>query len=133
MPKDGNENLRIKSDHLAAFFADKLSCPAAQGYGTGESGPLPAHADRECDRVRVERIDPKVRRGVFHSVRDLQRAITEFLAAWNANPTPFVWTASVERILDKIARCRQRLEQVDPGCTLPKRRTKTMRQRIPHA
>src|SRR5208283_2431840 len=85
------------------------------------------------ERWFAELSQKTVRRGVFHSVRDLQRAITEFLAAWNANPTPFVWTASVERILDKIARCRQRLEQVDPGCTLPKRRTKTMRQRIPHA
>ena len=63
-----------------------------------------------------------VRRGVFHSVRDLQHAITEFLAAWNANPTPFVWTASIDRILEKIARCRQRLEQVEPGCTQPKRK-----------
>jgi transposase len=73
------------------------------------------------------------RRGVFHNVRDLQRAITEFLAAWNTSPTPFVWTASVKRILEKIARCRQRLEQLEPGCTLPKRRSKTLRRRLPRA
>ena len=64
-----------------------------------------------------------VRRGVFHSVRDLQRAIRKFLAAWNAAPAPFVWTASVDSILDKIARARQRLEQIEPGSTLPKRRS----------
>ena len=66
-----------------------------------------------------------VRRGAFHSVRDLQRTITAFLEAWNANPTPCVWTASVERILEKITRARQRLEQIALDCTLPKRRTKT--------
>lgn len=62
-----------------------------------------------------------VRRGAFRSVRDLQRAITSFLAQWNARPTPFVWTASVERILEKIARARKRLEQIDRGSTPPKR------------
>lgn len=62
-----------------------------------------------------------VRRSSFRSVRDLQRAITDFLHAWNAHPAPFVWTASVERILKKIARARNRLEQIKPGCTQPKR------------
>jgi hypothetical protein len=40
-----------------------------------------------------------VRRGSFHRVRELQEAINEFLAAWNANPKPFIWTASIDRIL----------------------------------
>ncbi len=66
-----------------------------------------------------------VRRGAFRSVRDLQRAITSFLEQWNARPTPFVWTASVERILEKIARARHRLEQIEPGSTQPNRTTPT--------
>ena len=37
-----------------------------------------------------------VRRGVFRSVEELQGAIDEFLAAWNDEPVPFTWTASVE-------------------------------------
>ncbi len=61
-----------------------------------------------------------MRRGAFRSVSALQHCIDAFLAAWNANPTPFVWTASVEGILTKIARARQRLEQLNPGCSLPK-------------
>jgi hypothetical protein len=44
------------------------------------------------------------------------------MQAWNANPTPFVWTATVENILEKLARCRRRLEQVQPGCTTAKPR-----------
>jgi hypothetical protein len=77
------------------------------------------------ERWFAELSQKAVRRGAFHSVRDLQRTITAFLESWNANPTPFVWTASVERILEKFTRARQRLEQIEPRCTRPKHRTKT--------
>ena len=65
-----------------------------------------------------------LRRGVFLSVSDLQEAIQSFLAAWNANPKPFVWTARLEDILAKIARARTKLESIKPGSTLPRRRQK---------
>jgi transposase len=64
----------------------------------------------------------RIRRGVFLSVDDLKKAIDEFMAAWNENPKPFVWTATVESIVEKLSRCRQTLEQIRPGCTLPRRR-----------
>lgn len=63
-----------------------------------------------------------VRRGSFSSVDDLKAAIDEFLNAWNDDPKPFVWTATVESILAKLARCRQTLEQIKPGCTAPRTR-----------
>jgi len=59
----------------------------------------------------------RIRRGVFVSVADLQQAIGEFLAAWNNEPKPFVWTATVESILEKLSRCKQTLERIKPGCT----------------
>jgi transposase len=62
----------------------------------------------------------RIRRGVFVSVDDLVSAIEEFLAAWNANPKPFIWTATVESIIEKLARCKQTLERIQPGCTLPR-------------
>jgi transposase len=65
-----------------------------------------------------------VRRGAFHSVPDLKKAIQEYLDAWNEDPKPFVWTATVESILEKLSRCRQTLEKIQPGCTLPRRRKK---------
>jgi transposase/transcriptional regulator with XRE-family HTH domain len=65
-----------------------------------------------------------VRRGSFASVADLQSAIAAFLEAWNANPKPFVWTATIESIQAKLARCRQTLEQIKPGCTAPRTRKK---------
>jgi hypothetical protein len=59
----------------------------------------------------------RIRRGVFVSVADLEKAIEEFLAAWNNEPKPFMWTATVESILQKLSRCRQTLERIKPGCT----------------
>ncbi len=66
----------------------------------------------------------RVRRGSFFSVEDLQKAIMEFLEAWNDDPKPFVWTATVESIVEKLSRCRQTLEQIQPGCTQPRTRKK---------
>jgi transposase len=66
-----------------------------------------------------------IRRGAFFSVADLQLAIGEFLQAWNENPKPFVWTATVESIMEKLSRCRQTLEKIQPGCTLPRSRKKS--------
>jgi transposase len=63
-----------------------------------------------------------IRRDSFFSVGELTTAINQFLAAWNRNPKPFVWTATVDSIVAKLARCRQTLEQIQPGCTAPKRR-----------
>ena len=66
-----------------------------------------------------------IRRGAFGSVHDLQDCIKEFLNAWNQDPQPFVWTATVESIQEKLARCRQTLEQIKPGCTVPRTRRRT--------
>ena len=66
----------------------------------------------------------RIRRGTFYSVGDLKNAIAEFLEAWNENPRPFVWTATVESIQAKLSRCRQTLEQAVPGCTQPRTRKK---------
>ena len=57
----------------------------------------------------------RIRRGVFVSVEDLQKAIAEFLVAWNKEPRPFVWTATVDSIIEKLSRCKQTLERIKPG------------------
>jgi transposase len=64
----------------------------------------------------------RIRRGVFVSVEDLQKAIEEFLVAWNSDPKPLVWTATVESIIEKLSRCRQTLERIKPGCTCARMR-----------
>jgi transposase len=65
----------------------------------------------------------RIRRDSFPSVPDLIAAIEEFLEAWNENPKPFVWHATVESILAKLSGCRQTLEQIEPGCSLPTKRS----------
>jgi transposase len=46
----------------------------------------------------------RIRRGVFHSIVDLQNAINAYLAEHNASPKPFVWIKSAEVILAKLDR-----------------------------
>ena len=64
----------------------------------------------------------RIRRGTFVSVNDLVAAIEEYMQAWNTNPKPFVWTATVESIIAKLSRCKQTLEKIQPGCTEPRSR-----------
>jgi transposase len=52
----------------------------------------------------------RIRRGVFHSVHDLIRAIEDYLASHNEQPKPFVWTATVESILRKVSKCKAIME-----------------------
>jgi transposase len=71
-----------------------------------------------------ELTEKAVRRAAFLSVPDLIEAIEVFLAAWNENPRPFVWTAKLEEILKKIERARAKLESIQPGSTQSRRRRK---------
>ena len=52
----------------------------------------------------------RIRRGVFHSVQELIEVIRHYLEQNNKQPTPFVWTASVQEILAKVQNCRVILE-----------------------
>ena len=53
-----------------------------------------------------ELTDKALRRGVFHSVPDLISAIEAYLTAHNNQPRPFIWTATADDILAKVARGR---------------------------
>jgi transposase len=55
--------------------------------------------------------DKAIRRGVFPSVPDLISAIERYLQARNADPKPFMWTATADEILDKVRRGRVALAQ----------------------
>jgi hypothetical protein len=74
------------------------------------------------ERWFAELTNKRIRRDSFASLDALVAAIEEFLAVWNQKPRPFVWTATVDSILAKLTRCRQTLEQIQPGCTAPKTR-----------
>src|SRR3972149_4882390 len=52
----------------------------------------------------------RLRRGGFRSVPELIAGIEEFLALYNLEPKPFVWTASSNAIVEKVSRCKVILE-----------------------
>jgi transposase len=52
----------------------------------------------------------RLRRGSFGSVTELIAAIQAYLDNHNQNPQVFVWSAPVERILAKIAKCKEALD-----------------------
>jgi transposase len=56
--------------------------------------------------------DDRVRRGVFHSVAELERAIQEYVEQHNQQPKPFIWTAKAADILEKVKRARAALDNV---------------------
>jgi len=83
------------------------------------------------ERWFAELSEKAIRRGSFVSVPDLRAAIERFLAAWNEQPQPFIWTAKVEEIIAKIERARSKLEQIKTGCTLPRGKSRqTLRKSI---
>jgi transposase len=49
----------------------------------------------------------RLKRGVFHSIVDLQAAINRFLAETNAEPKPFIWTANPDKIIAAVDRGRR--------------------------
>jgi transposase len=49
----------------------------------------------------------RIRRGVFHSLVDLEAAIKRYLKEHNENPQPFVWTRTAPEILAKVTRARE--------------------------
>ncbi len=54
----------------------------------------------------------RLKRGVFHSLVDLQAAINRFVAETNKNPKPFSWTADPDRIIAAVKRGYQALDSI---------------------
>jgi transposase len=52
----------------------------------------------------------RLRRGSFHNVKELIQAIGDYISGHNQNPRIFVWSASVGRILTKVAKCKEALD-----------------------
>jgi transposase len=67
------------------------------------------------ERFFAEITTKRIRRGAFHSVAELERAIREYLECHNADPKPFVWTKPAAVILDKEARALAKLRTIKGG------------------
>lgn len=62
------------------------------------------------DRWFAEITRKRLRRGAFRSVKDLERAIHQYLRENNKHPRPFIWTATAASIMRKIKHCKEALE-----------------------
>ena len=71
-------------------------------------GAVEPHAVVEgFDVIEVRELTEKaIRRGAFLSVADLEAAIHAFLDHYNDEAKPFVWTASANAILAKLAKVK---------------------------
>ena len=95
----------VPAGKLVHVILDNYGTHKHQGDGVARPAPaldLPLHPDlrllAECRRDLLLGHDPPpIRRGVFHSLVDLQAAIHRYLAEHNADPKPFVWTATPRR------------------------------------
>jgi hypothetical protein len=83
------------------------SCPVSL---TAPFTPTSASWLNLVERFFAEITQKRIRRGVFHSIVDLQMAINGYLKQHNANPKPFVWAASAGSIIEKANRGKQALE-----------------------
>ena len=53
----------------------------------------------------------QLRRGVFHSTRNLETTIRNYIDVHNEQPRPFIWTKTADEILASVARfCQRTLE-----------------------
>src|SRR6202171_1071580 len=61
----------------------------------------------QVERWFAEITNKRIRRGTFDSVAALEKAIYEYLAAWDDNPKSFTWRATADIILAKVERCKE--------------------------
>ncbi len=74
------------------------------------------------ERLFAEITERCLRRGSWRAVEELEKALREYLDRRNRHPKPFVWVASAELILGKVARLSKR-----------KARLKLTRKRTPES
>jgi transposase len=67
----------------------------------------------QIERWFAEITRKRIRRGTFRSVRELTKAIHDYIRTYNHNPRPFHWVASASRIIRKVNKYRRTLETRD--------------------
>jgi transposase len=73
--------------------------------------PTSASWLNQVERWFAKITEQRLRRSAFRCVADLEKAIEDYIASNNANPKPFIWTASADLILNKIKSVCQRINQ----------------------
>jgi transposase len=91
-----------KTPKVAAWFRGHLRCHL---HFTPTSASWLNQV--ECWFAKIT--DERIRRKAFRSVKGLEPAIADYIAAHNATPRPFVGTASADLILGKVQALCERI------------------------
>jgi transposase len=67
----------------------------------------------QVERWFAEITRKRIRRGTFRNVRDLTKAIGDYVRQYNRNPQPFHWVASASKIIRKVKKYKETLETAD--------------------
>src|SRR5579872_283424 len=61
----------------------------------------------QIERWFAEITRKRIRRGTFRSIRELIKAINDYVRIYNQNPRPFQWVASASRIIRKVNKYKE--------------------------
>ena len=92
-----------KHPAVKAWFADH---PRYQVHFT----PTSASWLNQVERCFAEITRQRIRRGSFRSLRELEKAIRDYIRATNKKPQPFLWVASANKIIKKVRKYKRTLE-----------------------
>ena len=67
----------------------------------------------QVERWFAEITRKRIRRGTFRSVRELTKAIHDYIRIYNNKPRPFQWVASASRIIRKVNKYKETSETGD--------------------
>ena len=67
----------------------------------------------QVERWFAEITRKRIRRGTFHSVRELINAIRDYIRHHTSSPRPFQWVASASQIIRKVSKYKEILETGD--------------------
>jgi transposase len=73
--------------------------------------PTPSSWINQVERWFAEITRKQIRRGTHRSTRELEQAIRSYLATYNQNPRPFIWTKSADEIFESIKRFCMRISE----------------------
>lgn len=72
--------------------------------------PTGASWINQVERFFAEITRKRIRRGTFRSVRELERAIKDYIANHNKRAQPFAWSATAAGIIRKVRHCKEALD-----------------------
>lgn len=72
--------------------------------------PTSASWLNQVERWFAEITRRRIRRGTFRSVRDLEKAIGDYIRDHNNDPRPFQWVATANKIIAKVRKYKRTLE-----------------------